>query len=73
MKLRKVQAKFINNYDKDNQITEKIEILKSEIKQTKESIKEYQEKFNKQERFIRLIHEKILSWEMMIKKWKNQK
>ena len=73
LKLNGVQAKFISNYDKENQITEKIDILKSEIKQTKDSIKEYQEKFNKQDRFIRLIHEKILSLEMMIKKMKNQK
>ena len=43
MKLNRVQAKFISNYDKENQITEKINILKSEIKQTKDCIKEYQE------------------------------
>ena len=73
LKLNGVQAKFISNYDKENQITEKIDILKSEIKQTKDSIKEYQEKFNKQDRFIRLIHEKILSLEMMIKKMKEPK
>jgi len=73
LKLNGVQTKFINNYDKENQITEKIDILKSEIKQTKDSIKEYQDKFNKQDRFIRLIHEKILSLEMMIKKMKEPK
>ena len=73
LKLNGVQAKFINNYDKENQISEKIDILKSEIKQTKDSIKEYQDKFNKQDRFIRLIHEKILSLEMMIKKMKEPK
>ena len=73
LKLNGVQAKFISNYDKENQITEKIDILKSEIKQTKDSIKEYQEKFNKQDRFIRLIHEKKLSLEMMIKKMKEPK
>ena len=73
LKLNGVQSKFINNYDKENQISEKIDILKSEIKQTKDSIKEYQDKFNKQDRFIRLIHEKILSLEMMIKKMKEPK
>ena len=68
-----VQIKYINNYDKENQISEKLDILKSEIKQTKDSIKDYQEKFTKQDRFIRLVHEKILSLEMMIKKMKEVK
>ena len=68
-----VQIKYINNYDKENRISEKLDILKSEIKQTKDSIKDYQEKFAKQDRFIRLVHEKILSLEMIIKKMKEPK
>jgi len=73
MRVNGVQMKYINNYDKENQISEKIDILKSEIKQTKDSINYYQDKYRKQDRFIRLIHEKILSLEMMIKKMKEPK
>ena len=65
--LNEGQIKFIDEYDKENQITEKIEILKNEIKESKICIKDYTEKFIKQDRFIRLIHEKILTLEMMIK------
>ncbi len=71
--LNEGQIKFIDEYDKENQITEKIEILKNEIKESKICIKDYTEKFIKQDRFIRLIHEKILTLEMMIKKLKEPK
>lgn len=73
MRVNGVQMKYINNYDKENQITEKIDILKSEIKQTKESLKDYMDRFAKQDKFIRMIHEKILSLEMMMKKLKEPK
>ena len=71
--LNEGQIKFIDEYDKENQITEKIEILKNEIKESKICIKDYAEKFIKQDRFIRIIHEKILTLEMMIKKLKEPK
>ena len=68
-----IQNKYINDYDKENQISEKITILKEEIEQNKKCIKDYQDKFTKQDRFIRLIHEKILSLEMMIRNMKEEK
>ncbi len=73
LRVNTVQKKYINNLDKENQISEKIQILQNEIKQTKETVKEYQEKYTKQDRFLRLIHEKILSIEMNIKKLKEPK
>jgi hypothetical protein len=67
-RLSKVQSQYIKNYDKENQISNKMEILKKEIQQTKETIKEYQTKYNKLDKFVKLIHEKIISIEMIIKK-----
>ena len=56
-RINKVQTKYIDNYDKENQITEKLDMLKNEIKQNKDAIKDYQEKYTRLERFIRLVHE----------------
>ena len=72
-RINKVQNKFITNYEKENQVSEKLDLLKNEIKQTKDTIKDYQEKYIKLERFIRLVHEKILSLEILIKKIKEPK
>ena len=72
-RINKVQNKYIANYDKENQITEKLDMLDKEIKGNKDAIKEYQEKHTKLERFIRLAHEKILSLEMLLKKVKEPK
>lgn len=67
------QLKYINDYDKENHISENIEIFKKEIEQEKNSIKEYQEKFLKLERFNKAIHEKILSIELIVKKIKEKR
>ena len=72
-RINKVQSKYIDTYDKENQITEKLDMLKNEIKQNKDAIKDYQEKHTRLERFIRLVHEKILSLEMLLKKVKEPK
>jgi len=72
-RIEKVQNKYITNYDKENQITEKLDMLKKEIDGNKEAIKKYQEKHTKLERFIRLAHEKIISLEMLLKKVKEPK
>ena len=72
-KLNRVQSQYIKNYDKENQISEKIKILNNEINQTKETIKDYQNKYSKLDKFIKLIHEKIISIEMVIKKEKTNK
>ena len=72
-RINKAQEKYIDTYNKENQVTEKLELLDNEIKQNKESIKEYQDKYNRLEKFIRLAHEKILSLEMLIKKGKEPK
>ena len=61
------QEKYIHNYDKENHISEKVEIFKKEINQAKNSIKEYQEKYLKIEKFNKVIHEKIISIELMVK------
>ena len=72
-KLNRVQSQYIKNYDKENQISEKINILTKEINQTKETIKDYQNKYMKLDKFIKLIHEKIVGIEMIIKKEKAYK
>ena len=72
-RINKAQEKYIENFNKENQVNEKLEMLKEEIKQNKEAIKDYQDKYNRLEKFIRLSHEKILSLEMCIKKVKEPK
>ena len=72
-RINKVQNKYIANYNKENQIQEKLDMLDNEIQGNKVAIKEYQEKHTKLERFIRLAHEKILSLEMLLKKVKEPK
>lgn len=67
-KVNNNQAKALSNYDKENRITEKIDILKSEIKITRESLKEYQEKHAKQEKYIKNLHEKLSTLENNTKK-----
>ncbi len=69
MKLNEIQEKALNNYDKENRITEKIELLKNEIKSLKESIKECHEKNTKQDKFIKNIHSRMTSFEMNLKKF----
>jgi peptidoglycan hydrolase CwlO-like protein len=63
-----LQIKALDNYDKENRFSEKIEILKAEIKMIKENIKELTEKHSKQERYIKHIHEKLISVENLSKK-----
>ena len=67
------QSKFINDYDKENHITEKIELFKKEIEKAKISIKEYQEKYLKLEKFNKVIHERIIGIEIMVKNIKEKK
>jgi hypothetical protein len=63
-----VQNKALNSYDKENRITEKIDILKSEIKITKDSLKDYQDKYTKQDKFLKSVHEKLSQLENLTKK-----
>ncbi len=67
-KINNLQIKSLNNIDKENRFTEKIEILKIEVKNLKENLKESLEKYVKQEKYIKSIHEKISQVENQIKK-----
>lgn len=67
-RVNNVQNKALNSYDKENRISEKIDILKSEIKITKGSLKDYQEKFTKQDKFLKSVHEKLSQLENLTKK-----
>jgi len=69
MKLNDIQEKALNNYDKENRITEKIELLKSEIKSIKESIKDCQDKNTKQDKYIKHIHSRMTLFEINMKKF----
>jgi hypothetical protein len=67
-KLNTVTVRALMTYDRENRISDKMDILKTEIKLTKESLKEYQEKFSKQDRYLKGIHEKITNLESLTKK-----
>lgn len=67
-KMNNAQLRTLNNIDKENRYSEKIEILKIEIKNIKENIKDNIEKNSKQEKYIKTIHEKISFLENQIKK-----
>jgi len=67
-RLQKAQNIYIKNYDKDYQVSSKLNMLQKEIKATKNAIKDFQIKYTKLDKFIKLIHEKIIGIEMLIKK-----
>ena len=68
-KVNDLQIKALSNYDKENRITEKIELLRTEIKTIKDSIKDCQEKHTKQDKFIKNIHSKMTLFEINVKKF----
>jgi len=67
-KMNNAQIRTLNNIDKENRYSEKIELLKLEVKNLKENIKENIEKNCKQEKYIRTIHEKLSFLEKELKK-----
>jgi len=67
------QRKVLEMYDKETGFPDKIELLKGEIKYLKDGVKDYLEKNNKQERYIKQVHEKIASLENQIRKLNNPK
>lgn len=68
LKVNNHQSKIIANLDKETRYKEKIEMLKQEIRTLKDSIKEGSEKLTKQEKFLKLMHEKIAFIESQAKK-----
>lgn len=73
IKLNNKQTKKIATLDAENRYKEKIEVLKSEIKNIKEAIKDANERYLKQERFLKLMHEKIAYIENQAKKLSTHK
>ena len=67
-KINNGQIRTLNNIDKENRYSEKIEILKAEIKNLKDGLKDNIEKNSKQEKFIKIIHEKLTNLENQLKK-----
>ena len=67
-KMNNAQIRTLNNIDKENRYSEKIEILKAEIKNLKDGLKDNIEKNSKQEKFIKIIHEKLTNLENQLKK-----
>jgi len=67
-KMNNAQLRTLNNIDKENRYSEKIEILKLEIKNLKDNIKDNIEKNSKQEKYIKTIHEKLSFLENQLKK-----
>lgn len=68
VKLNNAQAKKLSNLDSENRYLEKIKLLNSEIKNIKESIKKATDKYTKQDKFLKLMHEKIAYIETQAKK-----
>jgi len=67
------QRKVLELYDKETGFPDKIELLKGEIKYLKDGVKDYSDKNNKQERYIKQVHEKIALLENQIRKLNNPK
>jgi len=67
------QRKVLELYDKETGFPDKIELLKGEIKYLKDGVKDYLDKNNKQERYIKQVHEKINLLENQIRKLNNPK
>jgi hypothetical protein len=59
-RIEKINKNYIANYEKDNKIKENIDYVNKEIKETKESIKQYTDDYNLLEKYFKLIHEKII-------------
>ncbi len=68
LKLENLQNRHLNTYDKENRISEKLDILKSEIKTVKDSLKDYQDKFTKQDKYLKGIHSRLSIFEQNMKK-----
>ena len=69
----KNQQKCIDDYEQRNHVKDKMDILKNEIQNAKNKNKEFQERYFKEERFIRMIHQKICEMEATIKALKQPK
>jgi peptidoglycan hydrolase CwlO-like protein len=67
-RVHSLQIKALDNYDKENRFSEKIEILKAEIKLIKDNLKELSDKHSKQDKYLKHIHEKLISVENLSKK-----
>jgi len=67
-KMNNAQLRTLNNIDKENRYSEKIEILKVEVKNLKDNIKDNIERNSKQEKYIKTIHEKLSFLENQLKK-----
>lgn len=67
------QKKVIDLYDKTTGYSDKIDLLKTEIKILKENLKDYYEKYLNQERYLKQVHEKISTIENKIRKLDNPK
>jgi hypothetical protein len=72
-RLKRVQNNYYNNYNKDYQVKEKNKLLEQEVKSTKKFVEEYQKKYEKLEKFLKLVHEKIINVGMTIKREKTKK
>ena len=68
MKLNTKQTKKLNQLENETKYKEKVEMLKVEIKNMKDLVKETAEKNSKQEKFLKMIHQKIAFLESQAKK-----
>ena len=67
------QKKYINHFEKQNRVKGKITELKSEIEMEKDSIKVYQEKYNKLENFNTIISNEIQRIKAVMQKLEEKK
>ena len=67
------QKKYINHFEKQNRVKGKITELKSEIELEKDSIKVYQERYNKIENFNKIISNEIQRIKAVMQKLEEKK
>ena len=67
------QKKYINHYEKKNKIKGKITELKSEIENEKDSLKTYQERYNKIDNFNTMMTNEIQKIKIKIQKLEDKK
>ena len=71
-KINKYQTRFMSNYEKKHKTKEKETQLKNEISLNKNSIKDYNNKYLKLDRFIKAAHSRIMGVKIYIDKILNQ-
>ena len=72
-RIDKFQKKYLSDYEQDHKLKESLDNVTNEIKQTKEIIRQYQENCTLLDKYFKLLHEKIVSFDKILIKKKETK